>query len=355
MDRIRYLDSLRALATVAVVAIHVAGNNWYGYVGSSDWMVFTVYAGICKFCVPIFFMISGALFLNPGRKCDLKRLYAHNILRLVLFLIVWSIIYLLFHLLESGEDVTPASLAGCVKSILKGDTQTHFWFVYALIGIYVVSPIIKVFTDNAGKRMIQYYLILWLVIQSVFDAVSEVPLIAPVFNNIAKMQIQVTMSYLGFFVLGHYLATYDLGSRARKLVYALGACGLTTSIILTMYLSIVNGIPDETCFGYFFPGLVLYSAAVFVFFRQRGKKESLERDGGISRKGEVVISAVSRYSLGIYGVHMLFIFLLWNIGITTFSFCSVLSVPAITFVVLMVSLCVSWILSKVPIINKFMV
>lgn len=271
MNRIRYLDSLRALATVAVVAIHVASNNWYGFIGTVDWITFTVYAGICKFCVPVFFMISGVLFLNPARHYTIKRLYAHNIARLVLFLLVWSLIYLVFHLLENGESITGASLLDCVKSILKGDTQTHFWFVYALIGIYIVAPIIKVFTDNANKKMVEYFLVLWLIIQSFFTAISQVPLIAPVFNNIDKMMIQVTVSYLGFFVLGHYLNTYKLDRRMRRLSYVLGILGMMLSVALTMFLSMHTGIPDESCFGYFFPGIVFYSVAVFVFFKQRGE------------------------------------------------------------------------------------
>lgn len=317
MSRIRYLDSLRALATFAVVVIHVASNNWYGFVGAPDWLAFTVYAGLCKFCVPVFFMISGVLFLNPKRSYCLKRLYLHNIGRLILFLLAWSFVYLVFHVMEAGEGITFSTLLDCAKSILKGDTQTHFWFVYALIGIYMVAPIIKVFTDNAQRRLVEYFLILWLLIQSVFDAVSQVPLIAPVFHNVDKMLIQVTTSYLGFFVLGRYLDEYEMSLRMRRLIYGFGALGVIVSIGLTMCLSIRLGAPDASCFGYFFPGIVLYSAAVFVFLKQWDGRRREDEKRPILQK---MVNAASRYSLGVYGIHMLFVFLLWDMGVTTFSF-----------------------------------
>lgn len=320
MGRIRYIDELRAVATFAVVGIHVASNNWYGFVGTPDWVTFTVYAGICKFCVPVFFMISGVLFLNQKREISIKRLYAHNIGKLVAFLLSWSIVYMLFHLIESGSQLTPALLFDYVKDIAKGDTQVHFWFIYAIIGIYVIAPIIKVFTDNAGRNLVEYFLVLWLLVQSVFDAFSQVPIVGPIFNNIDKMNIQVTMSYLGFFVLGHYLGKYELTSIAKRWVYGLGFFGLLASIGITLYVSMQTGVPNESCFGYFFPGVVLYGSAVFLFFKSKGNKDVAACINGRESFGARIVDIASRESLGVYGVHMLFVFALWNAGLSTFRF-----------------------------------
>lgn len=165
--------------------------------------------------------------------------------------------------------------------MLRGNTQTHFWFIYAMIGIYIVSPIIKVFTDNASKRMLEYFLVLWLVLQSFFDSLVQIPIIAPVFHNIDKMMIQVTASYLGFFVLGHYLAEYGFGAKRRHASYTLGAVGIIVSLVITIYMSMRQGVAQETCFGYFFPGIVFYSAAIFIWFRSAiGNGAERESAGG---------------------------------------------------------------------------
>ena len=63
-NRKGYLDILRALAAVGVIVIHVSSNNWFGYIGTFNWIVFTIYEGIARISVPIFFMISGSLLLS---------------------------------------------------------------------------------------------------------------------------------------------------------------------------------------------------------------------------------------------------------------------------------------------------
>ena len=64
--RILYFDFLRVFATLAVMIIHVASQNWwYGTsVPSFEWQTFNFFNSIVRWGVPIFGMISGALFLN---------------------------------------------------------------------------------------------------------------------------------------------------------------------------------------------------------------------------------------------------------------------------------------------------
>ena len=63
--RILYFDFLRIFATLAVMVLHVAAQNWYGTsVPSFEWQTFNFFDSIVRWGVPIFVMISGALFLN---------------------------------------------------------------------------------------------------------------------------------------------------------------------------------------------------------------------------------------------------------------------------------------------------
>ncbi|MBR6771121.1 MAG: acyltransferase family protein [Lachnospiraceae bacterium] len=66
--RFYYLEVLRAGSALAVVMLHLASLNWFGYVGSFNWKVFTVVWGLMQFSVPVFFMMSGALFLQRKEK-----------------------------------------------------------------------------------------------------------------------------------------------------------------------------------------------------------------------------------------------------------------------------------------------
>ena len=67
-----YLDVLRILACVAVIAFHITGI-WNGRAA-------LLYKNMLLFHVPVFVMISGSLFLNPDHESSLSTLYKKNIL-----------------------------------------------------------------------------------------------------------------------------------------------------------------------------------------------------------------------------------------------------------------------------------
>ncbi|NLV90708.1 MAG: acyltransferase family protein, partial [Tenericutes bacterium] len=65
MKRKLYMDVIRIVAIFAVVLLHVAADNFYVFKYTSfEWQVLNVYDSLVRFCVPLFFMISGVLFLR---------------------------------------------------------------------------------------------------------------------------------------------------------------------------------------------------------------------------------------------------------------------------------------------------
>jgi len=72
--RMVWIDHLRVLATFAVVVLHAAARNWYSAdVHGFEWRVLNIYNGFVRWGVPVFIMISGALFLN--RDIPVRQLY----------------------------------------------------------------------------------------------------------------------------------------------------------------------------------------------------------------------------------------------------------------------------------------
>ena len=69
-----YFDCLRILATFAVMILHIASQYWYAVdAGTYEWKVFSFYDGMVRWAVPVFVMISGALFLS--RDMSLERIF----------------------------------------------------------------------------------------------------------------------------------------------------------------------------------------------------------------------------------------------------------------------------------------
>ena len=146
VGRTAYFDYLRVLATFAVVILHTAAQNWYAAdINGWDWKVFNFYNGIERWCVPIFVMISGALFLD--KDIPVKTIYTKYILRLFIAFTVWSGFYMLF---EEGIVDT------LLRQLLGG--HYHMWFIPMIIGLYMCIPLMKCIVKEECNM--KYFLLL---------------------------------------------------------------------------------------------------------------------------------------------------------------------------------------------------
>lgn len=342
--RIYYLEVLRAVAALAVVALHLSSVNWYGYIGSFNWIVFTVIAGTMRFCVPIFFMISGALFLRRDKEVPIRKMYRKNIFRMIVFLIFWAFLYQIYQLYTGQAEGNMVLTA--VKNIIKGDVSVHLWFVYAIIGIYILIPVLKVFTDHADKRQLIYFLVIIFVMIGIVPVMRQSSWIGIriILTNFDKLCFGSMGSYIGYVLLGHYLYTYDFSKRGRYVVYAAGIAGVIFTILITIYRCVSGNTCDETYFNYVMPNVALWSMAVFVFFKNACAQEG--RMAGL-------VGYLSDISLGIYGIHLLIIFFLQNLGLSTLSFNALLSVPVLYILVMVISMVIVSLLKKVPLLRKY--
>ena len=104
MKRIRYFDQLRAFAILAVVILHVSGQNFRNIdIHSGDWFAMNIWESMSRWGVPVFAMISGALFLN--REISLKMIYGRYVLRMGAAYIVWSTFYALMKSREKSSSL----------------------------------------------------------------------------------------------------------------------------------------------------------------------------------------------------------------------------------------------------------
>lgn len=81
-QRIAYFDVLRILATFAVIVLHLSAQHWADTdVYSRSWQAFNLYDSAVRWAVPVFVMISGALFLSGSQ--SIGHILKKNVSRLV--------------------------------------------------------------------------------------------------------------------------------------------------------------------------------------------------------------------------------------------------------------------------------
>ena len=161
-------DILRIIAAFSVIMLHVCGNVIYRHpVGSPVFNGANFLDSINRFGVPIFVMISGALFLDKSKKTDIKRLWLHNILRLFIIYVLWAILYFLFLVNENPiEVIKNRSLSEIIDGVLSSDS--YLWFFLMIIALYAVSPVFKKWTEAASRSDVEYFLIVFIVFSVIF-------------------------------------------------------------------------------------------------------------------------------------------------------------------------------------------
>lgn len=129
---------IRVIAAFFVVLLHVGAQGAYDIVGA-HWLTAIAYDSFTRICVPLFFMLSGALMIprmEPGIV-----LFRSIVKRLLLPYIAWSVIYMLYNHL-TGVPVVP------LWKIFTTPAYFHLTFMLQLLAVYLSFPLLRGFWNN---------------------------------------------------------------------------------------------------------------------------------------------------------------------------------------------------------------
>ena len=335
-------DYLRISASLGVMVLHLAAQKYHSIsVYSHEWQVLNFYDSIVQWTVPVFVMISGALFLS--RDISLDKIYMRYIPRLVVSYIFWSLVYSI----AVGYNFREHKIMW-----LAG--HYHMWYVPMCIGLYIMLPIVRQITLD--KHVTYYYLIISLIFAFILPSVisftkdfgfqwmkSGILVINDIYND---MNMKLVMGFTAYFVLGYVLSKIGLSLTKRIYIYVLGLFGFLFTILATLFASYQYAKP-ATYYGQFTVNVLLESIAVFTAFRYMDFKND---------KFNKIATILAKYSFGAYLVHALIIEKIAAIfHINTLSFDPGLSVPLLGCVVFVTSYAISFILNQIPIVNKYIV
>lgn len=337
------LDILRVAATVAVVMLHVANQHFRESFPGYQWVVRMSYDAIVRWCVPVFLMISGALFLNPDRKISLKHLYGKNLLRIVVAFFVWSYIY-------SYSNINAGPWQKSFSLLMKG--PSHLWFVKMLVGIYIAVPLLRAITVR--RSIARYFIIVaaitTFVIPFVLDLCKQyynLTTVSVVQRFYDSLYINITAGYSAYFVLGHYLYTYRPGLRLRCMFYLFGIVALIVILTATPLCSHHTGKPVNWFVNYLTPTVMALSAAVFVWVTSYPRN--------LGNRYNNWISKASRMCFGVYLVHVLLMRTASQYHIDTVTMNPLYFIPLYTIVIFCAAYVISFLLNKIPYLNRYIV
>lgn len=85
------INLMRTLAIFMVIVVHVCAAPFK--VMDASWLSINVVDSLARWCVPVFFMLSGALLLGKDEPLSVLK---KRIIKIILPLIFWSYVYLIF-------------------------------------------------------------------------------------------------------------------------------------------------------------------------------------------------------------------------------------------------------------------
>lgn len=348
--RIIAFDVMRIIAIFAVIWLHFSSQRFYTSFPSTEWEIRNIYDSMVRWSVPVFVMISGALFLDSKKKLSIKRLYTKNILRITCAFLFWSSIYLLYDILATNQQ--NVTIGSVISSVVKG--PFHLWFLKMLLGLYIVAPILKIIANN--RKIETYFLLLALITSFIlpwfFKFLSFLNInLSHLLNGFyEKMEIKIALGYTGYFMLGHYLKNKTFNSSARKAIYIFGLISWICVIVFTHIKSFHSNRAD--IFFYDNDNLSLFTlveaTAVFTLINHRFKN--------YKSKYSPLIIKISNLTFGVYLIHILYRQYFQNsLGIDSYTIGVGIGVPVLSIITFICSLALTWAINKIPYANRFII
>ena len=348
-ERKLHIDLLRIVACISVLMLHSASQYWYeAPTTGATWLICNAYDAVSRFGVPVFVMISGMLFLSKEGEIRIASLYRNNILRLTLAYVLWSVIYGLWDCREwmGAEGVT---LRDYAAELILG--RYHLWFLPMMIGIYMLLPLLKRLVESCDKKLLEYFLILFFVLQIGRGtlAIVEIPTLAKVIVEL--LDVELVCSYVGYFVLGYYLERYPLSGNRKRFVCVMAPVSALLAVAVSSGVSIWYGEPRAEAFDSYSVFTFLISVALFVFFREKVSRINWNK----TARG--LIKELSANTFGVYLLHLLMMEFLQVHGIDSMHwlFMPIPNMIAIPMLVLICYLACNVVISvarRIPFVGK---
>jgi peptidoglycan/LPS O-acetylase OafA/YrhL len=382
--RKQFLDVLRVLATCAVVLMHVLT----GATDVTDASIVPEYRSLLlsvmdlvTWCVPIFLLISGYLFLNPERTLTYPVMIKKYCRRIALAILLFGVPYAASELVVAERTFRIRMIPEALKMTLTGHTWSHMWYLYLILFLYLITPLLK---------KVLRVLPVWgvaAVMAVIFLGSSVAPFLNKVLDVNSIPVLPDGSVYFLYYLCGYFFAVREVcvdkaessGTSGKGMetgdttepvrgkrignVWLMAAAVLMMGMILSRTLA---GFSIQMAYNY--PFTVLLAVLLFAAGWNGGGDSAALAAREKNRIHRIPWQEAGALSFAVYLVHPVYVNLLYKfVKITPFTVleqCGVQSVAAgqavlilllaaFCLVVLALATATAWVLRKIPVLRKF--
>ena len=313
--RIVFIDYIRVLACFMVMLVH-ASENFYGADSSGlagnmsflvneqnrFWVAFFDGA-LGRVSVPLFMIVSAFLLVPMKKGQTMTQFYQRRFLRImppfVCFLLLYTFLPLLWNGMTWEQSVSDLKSLPFNFPSMGG----HLWFMYPLISLYLIIPVISPWLEKAPARDERIFLGIFAfsTLTPWLHRFVQPELWGECFWNHFSM-LWYCSGYLGYLVLAHYIREHIKWSSKRKII--IGSICFVIGAAFTAWSFWWKGEPGhlietpmlEWSWEFCTPNVLLATFGMFLLFTCIH-----------SSKAPSWISSLSKMSYGMYLMHMFFL------------------------------------------------
>lgn len=341
------LSYSRAIATIAIIALHTGFALSTGWkLDMSDNIISRIFVNCSMWAVPVFIMVTGILNLEPSKVLTLKKLFKKNILRIFVAMAVFIAIYQIVDIILGKQPVNFDQLLIYIKDLYTGMTYSPMWYLYMLIGLYLLMPLYRSFTRVGTDREIRYVLLVYVIFISILPIIGSFGLVSGFYIN------ELTI-YPFYMFIGYALnkGIVKLNQKQGLIIFIL----TTVLLIVLTYYRWAKGYEKLEVFWAYSSFIVIFQS-MGIFSMMMGKSswyEWMEKstDGNVKRKDNRFLLKLDDCSFGIYLVHIIFIRIYSGSAFVADMIGSITIIPTLLILIagnLVASYIVVKILKKIP-------
>lgn len=283
--RIEYIDTLRVIACFLVILTHSAMPVEDDSMGV--WM-----GGISFLGSPsseLFLALSGMVLLPVH--ISMREFYKRRFLKLIPPVLCWSFVILVVYICLGKITVYDAFYSFVMIPLRP--VVGVYWFIYVMIGLYLLAPIISKWLLDASKKQVQFFLFLWFINLTL----PYLNLLVPDFYRQSGSHYW-TLNYfggfIGYWLLGYYLRKWPLriGMNVGWTTILIFGVGYVFTLLIMKNKEVdISPYMDNLQIGSAL--LVMILVTIIQKFPIRSGKL---KDG---------LASLAKYSFGIYLIHIL--------------------------------------------------
>jgi surface polysaccharide O-acyltransferase-like enzyme len=300
-----------------------------------------------RWSVPIFVMVSGALLLGRAQREGLGDFFRRRLSRVAIPFLAWSVLYFQWQIWFWDADHSYREL---LPMLVREPVAYHLWFVYMLLGLYFLAPLLATIFTVDRRRLPIYAVALWLFWAGLLPLLGR---LLEVETWYSPDRDNSPLMLVGYFILGYLLRDLSMTRLLRIAAPVVFLVSVVATAGLTFWLTRAAGGEYQPLFyEYYGLNVVLMSVAVFFI---GASLPGLRRADSDTRRARIWRFFSDR-AFGVYLVHVLFLDLLkqgtlgWQLDHLTYH--PAVSVPLLAVLVFAASLIFVLLLERIPLVRR---